>query len=249
MTRWSAKSLLARRSPQRCWLIVGVVLVAATSAHHVRASDSDLDLGGPSAPQEPDRSEAPTSVVEAGTRSSYPLELGGRVGYTSAPIRGGVNPFATGVGARIGYVISDVYLGATAIYDLGGSDVGATDQAILFGAEVGYGVHIGEFITLRPTVGVGDAALSHTEPLAHPTVDVVTTASGSSSSSTRNSVTTTIHNVYIQPGLTTMLASRAHFFALTASALVVPGITYGPAPAQSTTWISYSFEGQLGFRF
>ena len=56
-------------------------------------------------------------------------------------------------------------------------------------------------------------------------------------------------NVYVEPGVTAMLASGAHFAALNAGVLVVPGISYGPYPAQSTTWLSYSIEGQLGFRF
>jgi hypothetical protein len=62
-------------------------------------------------------------------------------------------------------------------------------------------------------------------------------------------VTTTVHNDYVEPGLTIMLASGAHFIALEAGALIVPNITYGPAPAQATTWVSYSLEGDHGLRF
>jgi hypothetical protein len=186
--------------------------------------------------------EAPAPVEE--TRAGRPLEMAGRFAYASAPIRGAVNPFGAGFGVRIGYVLSALYLGATASYYLGGSDVGASDRALLFGAQLGLGIPLGTHVTLRPTFGAGDVALSHTEPLA--AVDVVTTASGSAG---QNSVTTTVNNVYVEPGLTVLFTVGAPFAAITADALVVPGISYGPAPAQSTTWISYSLEGELGLRF
>ena len=71
-----------------------------------------------------------TFGARAVSGASYPLELGAGVGFATAPIRGAVNPFGAGFGARIGYAFSSVYVGATATYYLGGSDVGASDQAL-----------------------------------------------------------------------------------------------------------------------
>lgn len=227
MAHPAEKSGVPLRSSRPRLPALGFVVVASLSP--LAASASELDAESPSSPPTP----------------RYPLELGARAGYGTAPIRGAVNPFGAGFGARVGYVVSDVYFGARATYYLGGSDVGASDQALLFGGAVGYGFHLGELLVLRPSLGVGDVAVAHTEPLA--TVDVVTTASGSTSR--RSSITTTVNNVYVEPGLTLMLASGAHFVAVNGSALVVPGITYGPAPAQSTTWLSYALEGDIGFRF
>ena len=65
-------------------------------------------------------------------------------------------------------------------------------------------------------------------------VDVVTSASGSSSSTGTGGtapVTTHVNDLFVQPGLTVIVAYRRFFVALCAGALVVPGITYGPSPA------------------
>jgi hypothetical protein len=211
--------------PKRSFALSALLGAALTGSRDARGSE----LGDQSAGSRPE--------------PAYPFELGGGAAYATAPIRGGVNPFGAGFGARVGYVWSNVYFGATATYYLGGDDVGASDRALLFGTAVGYGLRLGKYLIVRPLLGVGDLVVSHTEPLS--TVDVVTTASGSQ----RNSITTAVNNVYVEPGVKMLLASGAHFAAVGASALVVPNITYGPAPAQSTTWVSYSFEGDLGFRF
>jgi hypothetical protein len=215
-----------RSRPLRCFAL-GAVMTAVGYSH---ASDA-AELAA----------EAPGSRPAA----EFPLELGARAGFATAPIRGGVNPFGAGFGLRVGYVLSNVYFGAAATYYLGGSDVGASDRAILFGTALGYGIHLGDYVILRPLLGVGDVAVTHSEPLA--TVDVVTTASGSTAR--QNSVVTTVHNVYLAPGLTVMVAAGTRFLALNASSLVVPNITYGPSPAQSATWLAYGVEGDLGFRF
>jgi hypothetical protein len=169
------------------------------------------------------------------------------------PIRGGVNPFGLGFGGRLGFNISGFYFGASGMDFMGGSDVGATDQAWLFGGELGYNLRLGNYVTLRPLLGVGDALLSHTEPPpprgSH--VDVITTASGTivGGGGSLSGPTTSVNNVYLQPGLTLLLATTNYFCGIGFSSLIVPGILYGPPPAQQTVWISYSGEGQAGFRF
>jgi len=203
----------------------------------------------PPRPLEPDRDVGAT--LAGATDTLYLVEAAGRAGYATAPIRGGVNPFGTGFGARAGVNLGHVYLGASVMDYLGGSDNGATDQAVLAGVEVGYDGRIGRYLTLRPLLGVGDTILSHTEPGIGGTVDVVSSASGSSSSSTSGGtppVTTTVHQIYVQPGLTALFGYHRFFAAVNLGALVVPGITYGPAPAQEATWVSVSFDTQIGFR-
>ena len=182
----------------------------------------------------PDTPVDPT--VTASSPPHYVFEVAGRSGYATTPIRGGVNPFGLGFGARLGFDIWHLYLGATVMDYLGDSDVGATDQALLFGLELGWNAHIGRYLTLRPQMGFGETILSHTEPLppgAPGTVDVVTSASGSSGGGGASTVT---------------FASGAFFAALHGGAIVLPGIIYGPAPAQDTTWVSYLVDAQLGFR-
>jgi len=100
---------------------------------------------------------------------------------------------------------------------------------------------LGAFWVVRPRVGVGNAAIYYTDPSL--AVDVVTSASGSSSTSD----TLTVNNVFLEPGMTLELASEGHFVAIDRSVLVLPGIAYGGADA--TTWMSYGVQVQLGVRF
>ena len=172
-------------------------------------------------------------------------ELAGRAAYVTAPIRGGTNPFGAGFGARAGLTWgSGWYLGATFTYFLGGKDVDVSYRAIFYGLDFGYGFRFrtigGSSFTLRPTIGAGDAAVYYTDPSL--AADVVTSASGSSTSDTL-----TVNNLYLQPELTAMLDASGHFVAIDASMLVLPGIAYGGADA--TTWLSYGVQGELGFRF
>ena len=95
---------------------------------------------------------------------------------------------------------------------------------------------------VRPRFGVGDAAVYYTDPSL--AADVVTSASGRSSS---GSDTLTVHNVFVQPGVTIELSASACLLALEGSMLVLPGIAYGGA--DPTTWISYGAQLQAGFRF
>jgi hypothetical protein len=206
-----------------------------------RAVDGDP---GEAAPSPSERAASPSAPGDSILH--YLFEIGGRIGYTTVPIRGGVNPFGLGFGARLGYGFRGFYFGVSAMDFQGGSDVGATDQAWLFGGELGYGFRIGPYVTIRPLLGFGDTLLTHNEPSSSK-VDVVSTASGGGSGG-GGSVTTSVNNVYLQPALVLMLASTHYFFAADVNSLVVPGITYGPPPAQQTTWLSYSVEGQLGFR-
>ena len=202
--------------------------------------------------------EAPPSTFA--TARSFPMfEAAARAGYLSTPIRGGVNPFGTSLGARVGVDVGPVYVGASLLDCMGGSDSGATDRALLPGIEVGFSAHISQYLTLRPMVGLGDAILTHTEPGTPGTTgsapDVVTSASGTvtseggtSGTSGTSPTTTTVKNIYVQPQLSAVFTYRYFFGALTFGTLVLPGILYGPAPAETTTWISYSFESSLGFR-
>lgn len=233
---------------RRVWLAL-VTAALATSVHEARAADDD-DEDAP-APIEPERRSPPRPPRDPNL--PYLFEIGARSGYATVPIRGGVNPFGLGIGGRLGFNVSGVYFGAGAMDFTGGTDVGATDQTWIFGGELGYNFRVGPHFTLRPQLGVGDALLTHTEPPpprgSH--VDVITTASGSvvgGGGGALGGATTSVNNLYLQPGLTALLATTNYFCGVSFGPLIVPGILYGPAPAQRTTWISYTVEGQVGFR-
>ena len=198
-------------------------------------------------------SDAPAPPPQA-PANTMAVELAGRGGYASAPIRGGTNPFGFGFGGRLGMDLSGLYLGATVVDFLGGKDVDLSYNALLYGVEVGWSLRFpawsSGYLLVRPLLGLGAISVNVTDPelLAQQKgrVDVVTSASGVSSSSSPSD-TTTVTSVYLRPGAVVMLGSGAHFVALDAGALVLPGISY--SGAEATTWISLSADAQLGFRF
>ncbi|MGH7293629.1 MAG: hypothetical protein ACRELB_01790 [Polyangiaceae bacterium] len=205
----------------------------------------------PAAPAQELAPEQPLAPVEGEAGPAPPppsplgLEIGGVASYVSAPIRGGTNPFGAGLGGRVALELSGFYVGAAVVGYFGGTDVDVRYRAFLAGAELGYGLHVlvppVGFIDVRPRIGVGNASVYYTDPSLR--ADVVTSASGASSSSD----TLTVNNLYLQPGLTLQLSAAAVYVAVEGGALVLPGIAYGGADA--TTWISYDGRVELGLRF
>ncbi len=214
------------------------------------AAGGDLPAGSPAV-----GNDEPPSSPPKKKPATVDWELAGNAGYLSAPIRGGTTPFGFGFGARFGMIVTGAYFGVNVVDYLGGTDVTLSDSALLFGGEIGYGVVLHEFesfhgtLVLRPLVGVGNAAVSHTDPatVQNAKPDVVTTASGRTVTRGAPSDTTTVDNVYVRPALALMLVTGWHFAALEGSALVIPGISYGGA--DPTSWISYGGQLQLGLRF
>lgn len=221
-------------------------LFAFAFARDARAQDF-VYQGEPAAPRGPE--PPPTLPTDAFVqKGGYDVELAARAGYATAPIRGAVNPFGAGFGGRFGLAFGGFYAGISVVDYLGGTDVDLSDSALLYGIELGYGYRRRVFttgaFTLRLQLGAGNAAVSHADPSTRK-VDIVSTASGTRSSSTSD--TTTVNNVYVEPGVVAMLASGNNFAALSTTVLLIPGISY--AEPQPTTWISYVVSAQLGFRF
>jgi hypothetical protein len=233
----------------------GSCLIVAAICSNARAQQSELQ---PSEAQPAESAPDAHAVLPADAETPPPassakaveVELAGGVAYVTPPIRGGATPFGAGFGARIGLDVSGFYIGASIVDFLGAKDVDVSYRSLLCGGEFGYGFHARAFAggvwVLRPRLGVGDAAIYYTDPTLPLKVDVVTSASGVSSTST-SSDTITVNNIFLQPGVTLELASRGHFLAIDGSMLVLPGIAY--SGADPTTWISYGAQIQLGFRF
>jgi hypothetical protein len=226
----------------RAWVRASLALVALEGS--ATAQDwANPSEGSPPAAAEPAPPPADDATPHEAT--GLDVELGGVVSYVTPPIRGGTNPFGAGLGGRVGLVYSGFYVGITVLDYVGGSDVDVSYQAIFYGLEVGYGWRLpvlqGPSLTLRPVLGIGDAAVSYTDPAL--AADVVTSASGSSSSSD----TLTVNNVYVEPALMLMLSSGHYFGAVRGSALVIPGIQY--SGADPTTWLCYGTRLELGFVF
>jgi hypothetical protein len=196
--------------------------------------------------------DLPPSHEEAQQSPSGPialhLELGVDSAYATPPIHGGTNPFGIGFGGHAGLSIDDFYVGARVVDFLGGTDVDVSYRSLLAGIEVGYDfrVHLPQqwFFAVRPQLGVGDAVVYYTDP-ALAKVDVVSSASGSSSTTTSD--TLTVNSLYLDPGVTATLSSGVVYLSINGSILLLPGIVYGGAEA--TTWISYGSRVSVGLRF
>jgi hypothetical protein len=230
-----------------CLLGLSSCILAAAVPREARAQGWEPPPGE-APPVEPDSASQVDSEVPpppSGPKSVF-VELAGEVAYVTPPIRGGTNPFGAGFGVRAGLDAYGFYVGVSVVDFLGGKDVDLGYRALLYGLELGYGQRVltlgSSFLLLRPRVGVGDAAVYYTDPKL--AVDVVTSASGHSSSS---SDTLTVHNIFVQPGVTLELSAGGCVLALDGSTLVLPGIAYGGA--DPTTWISYSAQLEAGFRF
>jgi hypothetical protein len=176
------------------------------------------------------------------------FELGVDSAYVTPPIRGGTNPFGIGFGGHAGLSVDDFYAGVRVVDFLGGTDVDVSYRSLLAGIEVGYDFRVGlsghTSFAVRPQLGLGDAVVYYTDPsLAK--VDVVSSASGSSSSTTSD--TLTVNSLYLDPGVTATLSSGVGYLSINGSILMLPGIVYGGAEA--TTWVSYGSRVSVGLRF
>jgi hypothetical protein len=202
----------------------------------------DSPRGGPVGTDEP---PPPTTAPSS---TSFHAEVGAEVAYVTPPITGGTNPFGLGFGGRAAITVENIYLGARVVDFLGGSDVDVSYRALLAGVEAGYDFRIrlgaGTFLVARPQLGIGDAVIYYTDP-ALAKVDVVTTASGRSSSTSSDTIS--VNNIYLDPGATLMLTSGVGYLSINGSVLLLPGIVYGGADA--TTWLSYGTRLSLGLRF
>jgi len=126
----------------------------------------------------------------------FDVEVAARGGFATSPLSGTDpgNPLGLGLGGRAGIVFDEsFYLGGSVVYyftgnenelntTVSGGSIAHTTQSVttrvlMYGAEMGYGIDLTDFLTLRPQVGFGDATFSQ---------------SGASSSTT---------TWYLEPGL------------------------------------------------
>jgi hypothetical protein len=193
--------------------------------------------------------EPPENATSREPKRSYDIEVAAAVVYTTPPIRGGTTPFGAGFGVRGGFAFPHLYVGLAGRGYLGGSDGNITDNALLGGVELGYGMStplFGGQFTLRPVLGVGGMVLMHTDPsLLTASPDVVSSASGQGGGR-GHSDTTTLENVYLEPALVVMYGRGSVFGAAEANLLAIPGVSYS---GDTTTWVAYGIQGEVGYRF
>jgi hypothetical protein len=116
---------------------------------------SALLKAGPSHAQEAAKIEG----IAPEKQEEHPWSVLGKGGYLSPPIRGGTTPFGAGFGGAFGFTVSHIYIAASMIYFLGGTDVAISDHSLFYGLDFGYHLKLldvgsGAFV-LRPQISSG----------------------------------------------------------------------------------------------
>jgi hypothetical protein len=164
------------------------------------------------------------------------IELGARAGGATNPFGGNpqpANPLGFGLGARGGVALFGIYGGLSVMYyfgssqsaTLGTTSVSTSYNSLLYGGELGYNIKLA-IVTIRPVLGIGNYTLN------------ASLSPGGSSS---------INNLYLEPGLTGLISLGTWFVGADANALILPNMKQ---PDQSTsTNAAFTIHGQVGVRF
>ena len=163
--------------------------------------------------------------------SAVELEAAARIGAASSP--GWIaNPYALGFGGRAGASFYGFYGGISALYYLGGSGGESGFHTVLVGLEAGYTFKL-PHLRLRPQVGVGGGTFMQE----------------ASDGALNPPITTTVGNVYVEPGLVVLFPVGPIFLGADANALLLPRFTLATPGATARTYASFSAHGQIGVFF
>jgi hypothetical protein len=162
------------------------------------------------------------------------------------------SPLAFGVGGRAGVAIFGFYGGLSLVDYFGESQTASSPgvsgsyttsvHALLFGVEGGYGLKFGP-TTVRAQVGVGN----YQETVAYQA------ASGGCVATAMGQVCPPggpvrpgyyVNTLYLEPGVTAMIAFGTVFVAADANALVLPH-----QPGTSSLGAAFTLHGQVGVKF
>jgi hypothetical protein len=169
------------------------------------------------------------------------LEIGVKAGAGTVPGGGsGPNPLGFGLGGRAGVSIFGLYGGLSLLNYFGESQTlgpfKTSAKSLMYGVEGGYGSSLGP-LTLRAQVGVGNYS---------ETVDL-TVSGGAAAGMPVPTWTGTRNSLYIEPGLTAMIAFGTVFIGADANVLLLPN---DPNPNGQTSFdAAFTAHGQVGVKF
>ena len=179
------------------------------------------------------------AAIGASERDAHALgpvdvEVGARAGFGTNPDSKGPNPFGFGVGGRAGVSLFHIYGGVSAIHYFGASadvsgptamgtfrSTNVTYSSTLLGVEAGYSITAVPHLTLRPQVGVGNAAFSF----------------GDASQS----------HLYLEPGLVALVSLGLVYVGADANVLAIPGVDQGNNDTK--TYTAFTIHAQIGIQF
>jgi hypothetical protein len=170
------------------------------------------------------------------------LEVGAKAGGGTNPFSGQtpstINPLGFGLGGRAGVAFFGIYAGVDLMYYFGGSqtepiggvggvsqqNVSVSEHTLMYGVDLGYNFKI-SILTIRPQLGLGNFTL---------------TSSGGGQS-------TSVNNLYLEPGVTGLVSLGTLFVGADANLLVLPGIPQPDGGKGTNT--AFTLHGQVGVRF
>jgi len=175
---------------------------------------------------------APT---EAHALGPIDLEVAAKVGYANNPGSGDPNPLGVGLGGRAGVAFMGAYGGVNILYYFGGTSnvniASVSAHSLLYGIEAGYGVTLVDILTIRAQLGVGNITISSSGSLG-------SVAAPSSS----------LNNLYLEPGLTGLLGFGTYFVGADANLLILPSVAQQNGGGSSTE-TCFTLHGQIGVKF
>jgi hypothetical protein len=142
------------------------------------------------------------------------------------------NPFALGFGGRAGIDLYGFYGGLSALYYVGGSFGGSGFHTLLLGAEAGYTLTL-PHVRIRPKVGFGDGTFTQT----------------ASDGVNNPPISTSVGNVFVEPGVVLLAPIGPLFVGVDANALILPHFTIATTDPSAKTYASFSAHGQVGVVF
>jgi hypothetical protein len=202
------------------------------------------------------------------------VEVAGSAGY-GTNVSHGPSPLAVGLGARAGVDVYGVYGGLSVMHyfgtsgDCGGGaptsgdglmglpatfcnagtgEVSLSQYADLYGVDLGYTFKRSVF-KIRPVVGVGDTEITRTGSVGTESITAPPLAQYRSA-----------NTLYVQPGVTVLLAVGSFLAGANANLLVIPNVVdiSGVTPnmdgtssvtTTKATFVAFTVHAQVGFRF
>jgi hypothetical protein len=169
------------------------------------------------------------SARDAHALGPVDIEIGARVGGGTNPDSAGPNPFGIGIGGRAGVSIFHIYGGLSGIHYFGSSrtiptaagNISTTFSSTLLGVEAGYSITAIPHLTLRPQLGIGNAAFSFAD--------------------------VSQSHLYLEPGFVALITLGLLYVGADVNLLAIPGIDQGGGDTK--TYTSATIHGQIGIQF
>jgi hypothetical protein len=186
-----------------------------------------------------------TALIAGDARALGPvdLEVAAKAGLGTDPLGTGPSPLGFGIGGRAGLSFFGFYGGLALMYYFGASQnesfgevpgVSVSEHALMYGVEAGYNWYfLSKMLTIRPQLGVGNLTISSSAGALPQGV---------------NPLPNSVSNLYLEPGVTALIALGQWFVGADGNLLLLPSIQE-PGATSSSTDAAFTLHAQVGLKF